>query len=118
MAVQFLMNNVDNDNVLECLANKYSYTLNDFYKQSGKYFNLFPKSFCNEYVNLNHELENTKKELENTKKELLDELQNNAIGKVQLNKTIKEIFSSTSWKITKPLRTLKNIFAKNTNKCI
>lgn len=105
IAVQYLLNNIDNKNVLECLSNKYNYTLNDFYTQIGKYFLLYPQIFSIDFQNLKDELESK----ENANLQLKKKISNT---EELLNNTLNNIYNSTSWRITKPLRAFKEIISK------
>lgn len=85
---------LNNDKIIECLKEHYDFNLSDFYKESGKEIIFYPEFIKN--------------------KDLIDEINNLSIKynniALEHKNTINEIYSSTSWKITKPLRTFSKLF--------
>lgn len=94
IAVNMLFNCENVDIILDKLENKYNYSINDFYNDSGDICQLYP---LNLYLKSNKEfskLISTKnKELDSTRKTV-----------VQLREELNKVYSSKSWLITKPLR--------------
>ncbi len=101
LALRFLAERL-NDNVLDCLKNEYNFNLKDFYEESGKEILFYPETI--------------------TGRNLLDKINNfNSVNQKNKNlikqyeSTINEIYSSTSWKITAPLRKISKIFIGKAN---
>lgn len=90
LALRFLTENLNNDKIIKCLKKHYDFNLSDFYKESGKEIIIYP-----EFIR-NSDLANERIRYDNL---ILD-----------YKNTINEIYSSTSWKITKPLRAISKIF--------
>lgn len=113
-AVRFLEDVMD-ERVLDCLEQEYQYSLNDYYKETGEAWQLYPLDFYKEYQdleNINRNLENTNSNLQKAAEEL------QKVNKVQareikrLTREIQGMSRTLSWRITKPLREVKRLGAK------
>lgn len=87
LALRFLTEKLNNDRIFGCLKKRYNFNLSNFYQESGKKIRFYPEFISNH--------------------DLLNEINN---LKTKYQNTINEIYSSTSWKITKPLRKISKIF--------
>ncbi len=113
-AVRFLDDCVDG-RVLDCLDQEYQYSLNDYYKETGEAWQLYPLDFYKDYQNLesiNKNLENANRNLQKSTEELqrVNKTQAREIGR--LAREIQGMSRTLSWRITKPLREVKKLGVK------
>ncbi len=85
IAINMLFEHPDSEKIIQTLEQKYHYTLNTFYQDTGKIYEQYPLSLLLE---------------EN------DELKKLVTDKNNLEKELQQVYNSKSWKITKPLREL------------
>ena len=97
-ALSFMFEHEDKNKIFDVLNKKFSYTLNDFYEETGFFNNLYPISYnekhnkiINNYLNENNRLKNENNELQNK---------------------FRDILNSRSWKITKPIRFISGFVKK------
>lgn len=95
-----------NNNIIDCLKNEYNFDLNNFYKEGGKEILFYPKIIRN-----NDLLE----EINALRFKYNDIFQKNKDLIQQYENTINEILSSTSWKVTWPLRKISKVFRNKVN---
>lgn len=91
----------EQEKFFEIFKKKFNYTLNDFYKDTGKIINIYPIDFLEEY---------NKQVAE--KNELLERLDEFSKQLETANKVIEEMNDSRSWKVTAPLRKISKILKK------
>lgn len=106
LALRFLAEKLNDKNVFNCLKNEYKFDLSDFYKESGKEILFYPESVRSK--NLLEEINNLRFKYNDVLQKKKDVIQ-------QYEHTLNEILSSTSWKITRPLRKISKMFINKTN---
>ncbi|MBR2833503.1 MAG: glycosyltransferase [Bacilli bacterium] len=106
LAFSLIYNYSDKDSLFRTLEKKFNYTINSFYHDTGKTYDVFNFDIVNDRFS------ETGKTVDEMKKTI--ELQTNIIDTykdriVVLESNINALKSSTSWKITKPLRKIKGL---------
>ena len=113
LALSMLYNYSNKEKLFSLLENKYNYTLNDFYEESGKTYDTFNYIYL-----MNGDSENGK--IIKNDKRIIEEqtkiinINNDKIN--ILNNHINILKNSISWKITKPFRKLKGLIKSEKNK--
>lgn len=117
LALRFLAERLNN-NILDCLQNEYNFDLNRFYTETGKQLLFYPEALRNkdlleEINNLRfqyNDLSQKHNDLSQKHNDLSQRNKDLTRQYEQCQNTINEILSSTSWKITRPLRKISKIF--------
>lgn len=124
LALRFLADKLNDDKILSCLQNEYNFDIKSFYAESGRELLFYPehirhRRMLQEIADLRNDYSSKLNQLEGTVKQKQEALsqqekiivqQQEAI--FQQQNTIKEIYDSTSWKVTQPLRKISKIFHK------
>lgn len=108
LSIRFLLRHMNEELVL-CLEKEYGILLNEIYDYSSEYKATY---YADSYKEL-QKLRTDYSELIMHKNKLEEQCQYQKDQNVILEKTIQEIYSSTSWKVTKPLRVLTGLLKKN-----
>ena len=102
IALNMLFNCENIDIIIDKLKEEYNYSINDFYKDSGDAYKLYPLDL---YLEANDDL----KEIINKKD---GELENARRDANELRIELNNIYSSKSWVVTKPLRKFMEMIKK------
>ena len=102
LAQEVLFNNPEKDEIIKALETKYKYSLNDIYNDLGNLYELYPIVIPMEVIPDLKRLISTKEELEKLNK--------------NLSKELNSIYSSKSWKITKPIRKVTEMMSNGKHK--
>lgn len=105
LAFSLIYNFKNKEKIFQVLEKKYNYTLNDFYNDTGKTYDVFNYNCISDFSSDNGKniIENQNIIKEQTK--LINVLENN----------LNMLKSSLSWKITKPLRKIKGMIRNEKN---
>ena len=122
LAINFLLRHL-NFEVVQCFENEYGILLNDIYDHTSNYKATYYaevyyelKKLQEDYSGLmlqNAMLEKQSQHQEEQCRYHEEQCRNQQEQNIILQETIKEIYSSNSWKITKPLRLLTRMLKRN-----
>lgn len=106
---------IKNENFLKTLSSEFDYTIIDYYHDYGLYLSPSPIDLNNQYIDLTSQyskLLGEHNQLLNENKYLKDQLSQYDISLREAIDSIELLKSSTSWKLTKPLRKIKSVLQK------
>lgn len=101
LALDFMFKYINNEKVLKCLKDEYKYNLNDFYRETSSFIELYPTPFT---VELNKEVKNIVKSRDNYKKLYEDN-----------QKELNDIYNSKSWRLMEKLRKILVVIRNGKN---
>ena len=101
LALDFMFKYINNEKVLKCLKDEYKYNLNDFYRETSSFIELYTTPFT---VELNKEVKNIVKSRDNYKKLYEDN-----------QKELNDIYNSKSWRLMEKLRKILVVIRNGKN---
>lgn len=108
MAIRYLNDYINNEEIMRCLKEDYKYTLYDYFQETGNKIKLYPIQFYEEYQGLVEQYEIQK----NKNVKLEERMQRLDVKAREYLNELQVMRQTTSWRITKPLREMKAFLMK------